>query len=104
MLWRRTRWKQSQRLAPSPSRFHSGYSIGKYALQIFEAPGGNRLPAFVKVEHLDRNKALVADFLQCGGDGIVINFAEAGPFQIPVVRVEVGEARPRFADDLRDRF
>src|ERR1039458_7433915 len=99
MLWQRTRRKQRQRLARSPSRFHSGYSIGKHALQIVEAPGGNRFRALVEVEHLDRNKALVADLLQCGDDGIVINFTETGPLQVAVVRVEVGEVRPRFTDD-----
>ncbi len=69
---------------------------------MFQAPGGNRLRAFVEVEHFHRDKALVADLLQCGGDGFEIHIAEAGPLQVPVVRVEVGEVRPRFADDLGD--
>ena len=63
---------------------------------------GNRLRAFVEVEDLHGDKALVADLLQGGGNGFEVHIAEARPFQVPVVRMEVGEVRPRFADDLRD--
>ena len=72
--------------------------------QILQTPAGNSLRAFVEAKHFHRDIALVADFLQCGGDGLEINIAEPGPLKIPVIRVEVGEVRPRFSDDLWNGF
>ena len=57
-----------------------GDASRKCALQTFEAPGRNRLRAFVKIEHFNGNEIVVADFLQSVGDGLEVHLAKTRPF------------------------
>ena len=64
------------------------------SLQVFDALGGDDFGAFVELEDFDGDEAVVADFLQRGGDGFEIDFPKARTFQVLVVRMKVGEVRP----------
>src|SRR4029077_6354550 len=57
---------------------------------------------FVELEDLNGDESVIARLFQRRGDGFEINLTEAGALEVPIVRMEMSEVRPRLADDLRD--
>ena len=76
----------------------------KHLPEMFQAPGRDRLGAFLELKDFDGYVARVAHFLERGGDGLKINPPEAGALQIAVVGVKMGEVRPGLADDFGNRL
>ena len=64
---------------------------GKDPLQVVDAFRGDDFGSFLEVEHLHRHHAVVTHFAQRGGDGLEIDVAEPGAFEVAIVGVEVGE-------------
>ena len=51
--------------------------------------------AFLELEHLHRHDPVVAHLAQRGGDRHEVHVAEAGTFQVAIVRVEIFEPARR---------
>ncbi|SVE48525.1 uncharacterized protein METZ01_LOCUS501379, partial [marine metagenome] len=56
------------------------------------------------VEDFHGDIASVADFLQGFRDGFELHFTESGTTQVGIVRVEVGDVRAAFANDVGNSF
>src|SRR5204862_5933639 len=65
---------------------------------------GNRLGTFIEIKHLDGYPSVVAHVEERRGYWAEVHFSEAGPLQIFVIGMEIREMRPRFLNDLGDRF
>src|SRR5579884_125236 len=74
----------------------------KAPLEIFDAFCGDDFRAFVELEYFNRNNPIITNLPQRRGDGVEIDVAETGTFQVFVICMKMGEARRRGADDLRD--